>query len=261
MPALHLPVRYQRTCADPGVPTEESNFELTTLEHDYPVEQTALVLVDCWDSHYIKSHERLTGEIMRKTLKPVIEALRGAGMTIVHAPSPPQAKKYAAWTHFAGPDELGLSSSSPAADWPPEEFRKREGDHAQFAKLKEPVLQEYYQVMDQRRILPDIEPVEGDFVVATGEQLHRLLRHREIVHLLYAGFATNMCILYRDYGTRAMGARGYNVVLIRDCTLGIEGRETFEESRLTQAAIRMIEQQTGFSTTSGAVLTACQGLL
>ena len=54
--------------------------------------------------------------------------------------------------------------------------------------------------------------------------------------------------------------RGYNVVLIRDCTLGIEGSETFEESRLTKSAIRMIEQQTGFSTTSAAVLTACQVL-
>jgi len=147
-----------------------------------------------------------------------------------------------------------------AADWPPEDFRKRQGDYEPFAKPKEPVLEEYYQIIDQRRILPDIEPVEGDFVVASGEQLHRLLRHQQILHLLYAGFATNMCILYRDYGTRAMAARGYNVVLLRDCTLGIEGAETDAQSRLTEAAIRMIEQQTGFSTTSEAVLEACQAV-
>ena len=55
-------------------------------------------------------------------------------------------------------------------------------------------------------------------------------------------------------------ARGYIVVLIRDCTLGIERSETFEESLLAKSAIRMIEQRTGFSTTSAAVLAACQGL-
>ena len=50
---------------------------------------------------------------------------------------------------------------------------------------------------------------EKEFVVATGEPLHELARQLGIMHLIYAGFATNWCILNRDYGMWAMAQRGF----------------------------------------------------
>jgi nicotinamidase-related amidase len=112
----------------------------------------------------------------------------------------------------------------------------------------------------ERRILPALTPQPDDFVIATGEQLHRLCHHRKILHLIYAGFAANVCVLYRDYGTRAMSRRGYNVILLRDGTCAIESAETLQEERLLQAAILGIEMFVGSSTTSQALLDACNSL-
>ena len=85
-----------------------------------------------------------------------------------------------------------------------------------------------------------------------------MLTHRRRLHLFYAGFATNICVLFRDYGTRAMAQRGYNVILLRDCTTGIEHRETLEGHWLTRAAINSIEIFTGHTTTSEQFLRACR---
>jgi len=87
-----------------------------------------------------------------------------------------------------------------------------------------------------------IAPKPEDFVVATGDQPHRLLRRRRLVHLVYAGFATNICVVYRDYRLQAMRARGYLPVLLRDCTTAIETRDTFPELALATSVIDDLER-------------------
>ena len=101
-----------------------------------------------------------------------------------------------------------------------------------------------------------IEPQADDFVVATGEQLHLLLRDRRIVNLVYAGFATNICVVYRDYVLQAMRARGYRPVLLRDCTSAIETRDTFDTLLITRTLILDLERW--FPTSdSAAFIQAC----
>ena len=91
--------------------------------------------------------------------------------------------------------------------------------------------------LEGRRIVDCLEPRPEDFVISTGEQLHRLCRHEGIVHLFYCGFAANMCVPGRDYGMRAFQRRGYNLVLLRDCTSAIEAGSTYDAMALTEAAI------------------------
>jgi nicotinamidase-related amidase len=114
--------------------------------------------------------------------------------------------------------------------------------------------------LEQRRIVPEVEPLSDDFVVATGEQLHRLLQDRGILHLFYAGFATNICIPFRDYGLRAMRRRGYNLILLRDCTTAIETHDTVAELLITRLAIRDFEMMDiAWTATSDDFLQACRG--
>lgn len=256
MPSLNLSVRYQRHGTDDGIPCREEHIGYQAREWTLPTEQTALVLVDCWAEHFIETHQENSGRIMRETLAPVVEAARAAGITIIHAPSPTYIRAYPQWLAYASDRELGLEPAPPSDDWPPAEFRRKEGEYAQFARLPEPKVTSWVQDPSRYRICEALEPHPGDFVVATGDQLHRLLKHRKLLHLLYAGFATNICVLYRDYGTRAMALRGYNVVLLRDCTIGIESSETVEEKWLTRAAIQSIELMTGHTTTSQELLGA-----
>ena len=263
MKELILPVRYYRLYTDPDVACVEENFHHVELTWPLPAAQTALVMVDVWDLHYIQSHEERSGRITRERLAPVVAACRETGMTIIHAPAPQTAHKYPQWTRYAGDGEFDTSKSEPPSDWPPEAFRKRTGEYENFTKpWHEPVMDEWKKVEHKRRIVAAVAPHPDDFVIATGDQLHRLLRHRQILHLLYAGFAANICVLYRDYGTRAMGAgaRGYNIILIRDCTTAIEAHDTFASELLTKAAVLEIEMQVGYSTTSTAVIEACRGV-
>jgi nicotinamidase-related amidase len=154
---------------------------------------------------------------------------------------------------------LGLEPAPEPDSWPPAEFRRREGEYAPFAKPAEPKITDWVKDPSRYRIYEPLGPEPGDFVVATGDQLHRLLKHQRRLHLFYAGFATNICVLYRDYGTRAMAQRGYNVILLRDATIGIEAHDTVEGGWLTQAAVRSVEMLTGHTTTAGEFIDACRG--
>jgi nicotinamidase-related amidase len=256
MPPIQLPVRWYPTVTEPDVPCLETSLSYRHATWPLKPEQTALVLVDCWDTHPIETHLQNSGHIIRDVIQPVMEACRQLGIAVIHAPSPPQARLYPQWVRYAGDQDLGFSTNGATTPWPPPEFRSRSGE---WEALKRP---HYLRPVDEyltcRRIVPEIEPVDGDFVVANGPQLHRLCHHRELLHLLYAGFAANMCVLFRDYGMWLMSQRGYNCILLRDATVGIEAAHTYAQRGLTEAAILAVEMIFGTSTTSAELLAACQ---
>ena len=256
MAELKLQVRYQRHAVDEGVRYSEDNFERASADWTLKSEQAALVMVDCWDRHPIVTHQERAERICNELIAPVAQACREAGVTVVHAPSPGQAKLYPQWTRYASDTEL--FGGGEQSVWPPAEFRSKEGEWAQFAKMPEPVLKRWIdEELPGRRIISVLEPQPDDFVVATGDQLHRLCRHRGILHLFYCGFAANMCVPGRDYGMRAMRRRGYNIILLRDCTSAIEVRSTYPEMALTEASILEVEMTLGFTTTAEELQRAC----
>ena len=257
MGEISLQVRYQRHATDPGIEYAEPNFERATLQWTMKTEQAALVMVDCWNIHPIVTHQQRAEQICAERIAPVAEACRKVGVAVVHAPSPPQAKLYPQWTNYACDAEL-FGATVPAPDWPPEDFRGKQGEYAQFARPKEPLTAKWIEEeMGERAIIDCLRPQPDDLVVATGDQLHRLCRHNGVVHLLYCGFAANMCVPGRDYGMRAMQKRGYNIVLVRDCTSAIEAQTTYPTMALTEASILEVEMTIGFTTTSEELLAAC----
>ncbi len=225
-----------------------------------PASAAGIVLIDVWDRHYLRSHLERAMQIVRGRVVPLLDACRRAGIAVIHAPAREAAQKYPQWVRYAGDEELYGSKASDAPAWPPEQFRNRTGPYECFARLrpKPPLDRLITEQRKRRRIIPEVEPEPEDFVVATGRQLHRLCRHLKLLHLFYLGFATNMCVLARDYGIRAMASRGYNCILIRDCTTGIESAETLPNLALTEAAIWEVEMLHGFSVTSTELIAACQ---
>ena len=85
-----------------------------------------------------------------------------------------------------------------------------------------------------------------------------MLTQKSILHLIYVGFATNWCVLGRDYGIRAMAGRGYNTILLRETTTGVEFPDTVDQLFTTEIAIREVEQQYGFTASKKDFLRACQ---
>jgi nicotinamidase-related amidase len=163
---------------------------------------------------------------------------------------------YPQWTRYA--DERALfGSSGPGPEWPPEDLRRRSGAYASLTRPSEPHIERWRKESPTRKIVEFLGPEPEDYVVATGEQLHRLCQHREIVHLFYAGFAANICVQRRDYGVWAMIERGYNIILLRDCTSAIEHSETWDGMWLTRCSILDMELRAA-STTSEALVSALQ---
>ncbi len=257
MSEINLRVRYHRHAVDEGVECIEPNFHHAFADWQLDPAEAGLVMVDCWSIHPIVTHQERGARICAELIAPVAEACRRAGIAVIHAPSPGQAKLYGQWTRYACDAELFGAAPEPPT-WPPEEFRSKEGDYAQFAKMPEPLSKRWVEEeLENRRIIDCLEPRPDDFVIATGEQLHRLCRHNGIVHLFYCGFAANMCVPGRDYGMRAMHGRGYNLILLRDCTTAIEASHTFGRFGLTEASMLEVEMLLGFTTTAADLIAAC----
>ncbi|MBC7286607.1 MAG: isochorismatase family protein [Armatimonadetes bacterium] len=258
MNAIKLRLRYCNLYGYEQWGITEHDIGHSFLEVELPCAETTLVLVDVWDRHYLTSHQRRAAEIVREKIVPVADACRRVGIAVVHAPASPAAQRYEQWLRYAGDEELFGTAGAPSP-WPPEEFRQRTGRYAQYAKAapKGEFAEKLAASNEERRIMPEIEPAPGDFVVASGAHLRRLCRHRGILHLLYCGFATNMCVMARDYGIRAMSSHGYSCILLRDGTTGIESAETIESMTCTRAAIWEVEMVWGFTCTCDEVIAAC----
>jgi nicotinamidase-related amidase len=251
MLTLTLPCRYYRVYTDPDVPCVERNFRHVERRLEIPVEQAALVLVDVWSTHYIESWLERARTITRTQIVPALEAAREAGLTVIHAPAPQVARRF------------GVESppSAPAPEWPPAAFRSRTGEYERFSRQDEPRLREALARYETELDISELtRPLPGEPVIATGTQLHELLAERGILHLVYAGFATNWCVLYRDYGMLEMSRRGYNLILLRDATTGVEFHDSVASLAATEMSIREIETKQGWSTRTADFVTACRSL-
>ena len=253
MATLDLSVRYFQDATPEGIPCREEHFIRREVGMALPLQQTALVLVDVWDNHFIESWLERAGRVTAEGVVPVLAKAREVGMTVVHAPSPPIAETYKQLKRHTP------AVPSAVADWPPAEFRARAGEYAAFRgpRSQPPGIPD----IPELGMSPLVEVREEEFVVATGDQLQEVAREQGVMHLIFAGFATNWCILNRDYGMRAMARRGYNMILLRDATAGVEFPDTVDACFATEMAIREVEQQLGFSASNGDFFAACEGAL
>ena len=222
MPNLELRTRFLiHEPHTPGLPYREEHFGYKYASVSIPPAEAAVVLVDCWDEPTVASHGERSAQICRGRIRPLLDVCRALGVTVVHAPSPPVARKFPQWLRYAGESELSPLPKS-VADWPPPEFALRQGEwanlEAHYSEEWLPLRREHDEL---RSIDASVWPADEDFVIATGAQLHRLCRDRQIRYLFYAGFAANYCVPHRDYGVFAMRERGYCIMLLRDCTTSI----------------------------------------
>lgn len=244
MKTLDLRVRYFQDSTPADVPCRETEFVRREFEMPLPIDQTALILVDLWNVHFIESWIERAKQVTVECVVPVIDAARKVGMTIVHAPSPSVAQQYPQLQRHKPPQPAAPNT------WPPPEFRSRSGDYNVYRgpRSQPPGIGGHWdKLSSQLSMSPAIDVKEDEFVIATGQQLHELLEERGTLHLLYAGFATNWCVLGRDYGIRSMSRYGYNIILLRDATTGVEFPDTYDNLFTTEIAIREVEQQYGFS--------------
>jgi nicotinamidase-related amidase len=260
---LNLTGRHYRT-----IPTDRPGYvgEALSLEAG----QTAFVSLHCWnigcpggppeDPNYWvgMGFPQTTAEayrIMKEHVRPCLDAARAAGIAVFHVQAELIARRYPEWFEV----EAGLPAAAPPTSAPDplpaipgyvERIIAR--SHGENYATRSP-----YAQMD----FPDVvKPLPSEPIVHQTRQFDRLLRKRGIVNLIYAGFATDMCILDAPGGMGPMFGLGYRVLLIRDATLGVEQPDSFDERIATRRGLFFVETHWGDTITTKDFISNCTRL-
>jgi nicotinamidase-related amidase len=258
---LKVPARFYRLFLESRpYGCNEKDFHYVEQDLEIPVGEAALVLVDLWNKHYCTSwNERATDVVLNKIV-PVVEAARLAGLAVIQAPGQRIAERY---PQSAGDFEPGDGERAPIyasvdPDWPPASFVARTEGFLPFKREYSAPFESWENEYRDQGMSEHVAPRPEDWIVRSGAHLHKVLKKLGVLHLFFAGFATNMCLQHRDYGMRAMFERGYNPILIRDCTTAIETHDTVDGLLSTRVSVQEIEMKYAFSITSDQFTQACQ---
>lgn len=252
---IHLHPRYYRLFTDQGVEMAEKNFVHRELAWRLPLREAALVCLDIWNQCPFNARDTSarTEKIIQARIVPLLAACRAGGLQVIHAPASPVAERQANWVRLTP----SAAKSPPAPDWPPEDFRRKTGQFARYARPHEPIEDEQARFRAGRRDFhPAVRPVGKEAVILNGYELQRWCARRGILHLFYVGFWTNACLIMRDYGLLAMLGRGYHAILVRDCTTGMETRDTRRGLVCTRGVIATLEQFAAYTLTARELIRA-----
>ena len=112
-----------------------------------------------------------------------------------------------------------------------------------------------------RKVAKEVGFLSGEAIINFDNSLEfdRYLKKHNISTLLYAGYALNRCIINRPVGIIEMSKLGYNVILIRDCTLAINSTESLDGRQIAEVVIDIVEALWGETTTLKDLHTALEG--
>jgi hypothetical protein len=88
---------------------------------------------------------------------------------------------------------------------------------------------------------PDLKMTADDFIALTPQEVYNIFKERGITHILYMGFAINMCMWAKPTGMKYMRQLDFSCFFARDLTEAITGyiEESFSP---TQGTVELIEQ-------------------
>ena len=179
--------------------------------------ETAIIICDMWDNHYCQNAAQRV-KAMAPRMNKVIQAARGVGVTIIHAPSgtmdvyakTPQRVRVLSAPKVAPPVPILKNCPlDPSREGPlPVDDVTQSCDDATVG----PMVRRY----NRQNELLDIAP--EDAISDNGEEIYSFFRLRKIRNVAIMGVHTNMCILGRPFGIRQQVRLGMIVALVRDLT-------------------------------------------
>ncbi len=188
--------------------TSPGHWEEKAVTKDVPVAETAIVICDMWDKHWCKGATD-RGDVIARTMAPLIDSARKAGVQIVHAPS--DCMDFYADTPQRRRMQLAPAATPPAnktINEPPLPIDDSDGG----CDTNDPMY------LAWTRQNPRISVREPDGVTDNGGECFNLFRQQGIKTVIVMGVHTNMCVLNRSFAIRQMTRWGFDCVLVRDLT-------------------------------------------
>ena len=203
---LHLNLRRQALTHDANGHTV---WQPVAVARSIPAHQTALIICDMWDKHWSRgATERVDAMIPR--MNDVIQKARARGVQIVHAPS--ETMDFYAQT-AARQRMIMMPRVTPPPPWPHPDPPLPIDDSDGGSDTGEP-----HEYKAWSRQHPGLEIKDEDGISDDGLEIYSFLRARAISTVLIMGVHTNMCILNRPFGIKALVQWGVDMVLVRDLT-------------------------------------------
>jgi nicotinamidase-related amidase/type 1 glutamine amidotransferase len=206
---LHLPVPADLAASDNALIT-------TQRVEKWDPAKTAIIICDMWDRHWCDDATARVAEIA-PAMNAVLTTARARGVKIVHAPSDcidyyrnhaarKEALRYGIDKKIAALADGSKLTTEADAEWPvdqSDEGCENSGLRPHRAWTKQ---------------IDAIDIVEGDLISDSGAEIGTYFAKKGIRNVILVGVHTNMCVIGRSFGLRAMKRMGMNVVLMRDMT-------------------------------------------
>ena len=221
------------------------------MTQNFDPTKSAVVICDMWDDHWCASAaKRCDG--LAKTTAPLIEELRKAGVTIIHAPS--DCMDYYK-DHPARVRTLAVKATEPPknkqlAD-PPLPIDDSDGG---CDDGKTPFRKAWSKQHEAIKIDGD-----KDYITDSGKVVYSILADRGIKTVFVLGVHTNMCVLHRTFAIKQLRKWDVDCLLVRDLTDAMYNPKmkpfvTHEAG--TNLVIEFIERHWCPTTTSAMLLNA-----
>jgi type 1 glutamine amidotransferase/nicotinamidase-related amidase len=207
-------------------------FRLVETPASWASKETAFIVCDMWDSHHCLNAVRREKE-MAPTMERVLQAARGRGAVIIHAPSScmdpykdhparkhatetPRSKalpkEIASWCYKIPNEEKGvypIDQTDGGEDDDPAEHKKWADELAAMGRNPRAPWKSQIDVLTI---------ADDDYISDDGEEIWSILEAKGVKNVVLMGVHLNMCVLGRPFGLRQMAKNGKTVALMRDLT-------------------------------------------
>jgi nicotinamidase-related amidase len=241
-PALVLAVLFNTACfaeepltvtLQQKVPTQQNPNvrEVSLKKEEWKAAETAIIICDMWNEHWCKNCTARVAELAGP-MNEMLTAARNKGVLIIHAPSEtmhtyentPQRKTAQA---FLNKDE---EVNNTIKGWQTRGLDTEKGRSYPIQVVSDgcdcpvrcPPLGEYQRnhggKSPWQHQIKTITIADNDLVSDSGNEIGAYLKAKGYKNVAVCGVATNMCVMGRPFGLRAMKRLGFNTVLVRDLT-------------------------------------------
>ncbi|MDR2761736.1 MAG: isochorismatase family protein [Planctomycetaceae bacterium] len=210
--------------------------EVKNVAEKWNPKETAIIVCDMWAFHpCVHATARL--EDLAKEMNGVFDKAREKGILIIFAPSSHDIDKYYGdlpARKTSAKYRKGFGNPRHWDFWVHGRGGENEHSHLAFDGEKDSVwplpggdpncFESHGKTPDFRQTeilkIKDTDILTDDFVEMIGNKEHKdcLFKERGIKNVILMGVHTDMCVIGRPFGCRAMKIAGYNTVLCRDLT-------------------------------------------
>jgi nicotinamidase-related amidase len=204
----------------------------TETQH-WSVERVAIIICDVWDSHHCLNAVRRVHELTPR-IDAIADYLRDRGATVIHAPSdcmaaydrhPSRDRARRTRSDTEAPESIrswcNAIESEANLPYPIDQSDGGEDDnieeHAQWKAMLESMGHNPRQPWLRQSPGIGID-ADKDYISDSGAEIWRILKEKNIEHVLLCGVHTNMCVLGRPFGLRQLRKHGFHAILLRDLT-------------------------------------------